>query len=796
MSDLEKYNGQVIEHRPANFEMPPESDSHSTSNLIKGVLRRWYIVLLIFFVMCGIGIPAIWLLIEPLYSVTGAIRVDPIIKDIETGEADRGEISNYDNFISTESTLMVSGRVVQRVATDLADKNLVFFEDEATKLVTKLKQTLKNTKTKPEPASILKQAISNGVISAAPARRTELIKVTMTSANKEEAGQIVDAFISAYMAVEVDRSIEDEGQTLRLLEDEHGKLGRDMQSLSENISRLAQEFGSKSPATFDKLYAIKLDSLGILLNELTECKTNRIRLQTQAEVLKGRLELPDANTQEQAVEQEKLATEVEQVVDQNDPMRREYINADRILNTLIADLARSEMELIVAKPRLALTNPELGYKAKVIETLKERIEQRKTEVGGMYDGFMTKTIAEAEKEKLLNAKNELVNKQAELEQASTLEQMIWDEFEQKQKEIIEMGSRQLDIQELEDRLSFIKERYTKIGRRIEELELRRKYSKRISVAYYADLAHTRDKRIKYSAALVFGAFACGMLLAFLRDRADLRLRTPDDVVRRIGIRIIGTTTSSDTIKRALLPRQIAGDYQTIRANLRLLNGDKMPKKLVVTSPGMQEGKTTFAINLATSMSRSGKKVLLIDGDLRKPDIAHLLNLPRGSRGLQDMLFGRKFDQVVCSMPSTGLDVLAADSHNRADAYELLALPLTAQYINTISEKYDHVIIDSPPVLAFPDALMWAKIADAVILVSFAGQTTAPDLREASEKLAQINVNVLGTVLSNVEAGHSYYRYGHNYYAQNARSRKNAKRAAAKLLLPMQSQKDNISDSDS
>jgi len=797
MSDLEKYNGQVIEHRPANFEMPPESDSHSTSNLIKGVLRRWYIVLLIFFVMCAIGIPAIWLSIKPLYSVTGAIRVAPILENIVTGEEEKfGGTSTYQSFMYTQAEMITSSRVVQRVATDLADKNLAYFENEPTGLVTKLKQTLKNTRAKPEPASILKQAISNGIISAAPGRRTELIKVTMKSTNSEEAKRIVDAFIIAYTDVEVASSTEDEGQKLSFLEDEHKALAIRLKDQREKINALAQEFGSKSSATLDKRQEIKLERIGMLLNAVTKQEVSRIHLETQVDVLKERLESPDANTQEQTTEQEELATETQQPVDQNDPARRGYINADPTLNTFIANLTQLEQDLIVAKQRLAPTNLELENKADVIKTLKERIEQRKTEVGGMYDGFMAKKITEAEKEKLLNAKNELANAQAELELTRALEQRFNYILAQEDTETIDMGRLQLDMEELQDEMSFTKETYERIGRRIDELKMERKRRARISIAYNADLAHTRDKRVKYSAALVFGAMACGMLLAFLRDRADLRLRTPDDVVRRIGIRIIGTTTSSDTIKRALLPRQIAGDYQTIRANLRLLNGDKMPKKLVVTSPGMQEGKTTFAINLATSMARSGKKVLLIDGDLRKPDIAHLLNLPRGSRGLQDMLFGRKFDQVVCSMPSTGLDVLAADSHNRGDAYELLALPLTAQYINTISEKYDHVIIDSPPVLAFPDALMWAKIADAVILVSFAGQTTAPDLREASEKLAQINVNVLGTVLSNVEAGHSYYRYGHNYYAQNARSRKNAKRAAAKLLLPMQSQKDNISDSDS
>jgi capsular exopolysaccharide synthesis family protein len=312
------------------------------------------------------------------------------------------------------------------------------------------------------------------------------------------------------------------------------------------------------------------------------------------------------------------------------------------------------------------------------------------------------------------------------------------------------------------------------------------------VHYDADIHSIADKRVKLSVAVIFAALVCGSGLAYLRDKADQSLRTPDDVARRIGIRIIGTTTSLNTVKPAFLPEQIVGDYQTIRANLGLLGEDGVPRKLVVTSPGMKEGKTTFAVNLATSMAEAGKKVLLIDGDLRKPDVARLLNLPKGTRGLQDVLCGVKFEQAVFSMPSTGLDVLAADFENTADAYELLAMPSTAKRIEMISSKYDHVIIDTPPTLGFPDALVWAKIGGAAILVSYAGHTTMPDLREAKERLAQINVKVLGTVLSSVDAGHGYYRHGHGYYTQSVHSREAAGQHRRKLMFSMD---ENVDDAD-
>ena len=781
MNDLEKYhdNDQVIEQKVVSFETLPEPDGPNTSDLLKGVLCHWPIVLVTFVLICAIGIPAVWYLIEPKYCATASIRVAPIIPNILFSDKDSERVMPmYENFKNDQARLItIDQRILIRVADDLADKGLKFFEnkrplsEKPVGLVKTFFQAIRKkiiTTMSPEkpadPVEALRQAISGEIITATPVRGSEMINIYVVSTEPKEAVKIASSFRTAYMIIEGNESTEEGYQKLQLLKKERDSFANKLDLQKKLIRESAEEYGTVELTPHQEMM---LQRVAALRSLATKIDVDKLLLKIKIKLLK--------ETKDDSIFQRVLLER-----------RHTFIQNDLLVQMLTKRIAQLEEELISAGQILSSENTQLKRRTELLEAFKTNLEEHRKKVEKTFDESITEELSE-------NREAELADAELELRGLEAQGEILQTKIDKGDLDTIQLGRKQLDITEQQEQLALTKEVYDTIRRRIQQLEMEGKRPARISVPYETTVASVSNKRVEYTMALMFGSMACGMMLAFLRDKMDHRLRTPEDVTKRMGIRIIGTTTSSHNIKPSLLPEHIVEDYQTIRANLGLLDGEGIPNKLVVTSPGMREGKTTFSVNLATSLSGAGKKVLLIDGDLRKPGVAHLLDLPEGSNGLQDVLLGKEFDQAVYSIASTGLDVLAADPHSRTNGYELLASPGTRQCIDMLSQNYDHVIIDTPPILAFPDALIWAKFGDGVILTSFAGRTTTPELKEAKERLMKINVRLLGVVLSNVQAEQSYYRYRHNYYAQNAKSRKTVKRAKRRLL-PMQSIEDNPSNS--
>ena len=737
MDDLQKYEPQPLGQEVVQFEGPVEDQSDSTMNLAAAVFRRWPVLLATFVVVCAVGVTAIWFLVEPKYDTEGAIRISPTISSILFETEDR--LPNYQNFMNTQAELIRSNNVLNDVADALKDSELVLFEDA------------------PDLVQALRKAVVSGAIGVEPVRNTELIRIRMATKHPEQAERVVGAFIRAYMARVVRDEVREEDQKLSTLAEERRSLNEKIQRQQDTIRQLADEFGSTALTSRQEMM---LQQVASLQNELININIRKISLETQVQVQESGI--GEVATPGSLIER-----------------RNVVINSDPVIGALTSSIIQYEELIVVGQQTMTPGNPELKQRTEVLKTLKERLVQRRKEVAQEFDKNFEAELAK-------NRDRRLAELKVQLEQTIRYEQRIREKLAKQDMDTIGIGRKQFTIDDQKEQLARTKEMYDRVNIRIDQIELERKRPARISVAAWASSVPAQGKRRKLAAALGFGGLALGALLALLLDKADKSLHDPEDVVRRVGVRIIGTTTSPKHIDKLLLGRQLADDYQAIRANLGLLDGDATSKVIVVTSPGIGDGKTTFAVNLATSFAQSGEKVLLIDGDLRKPDIAEMLNLPKGTRGLQDLLFGKEFEKLVYNTGTAGVHVLAADHRNASDALDLLGKTRTGECIGRVSADYDHVIIDTPPVLAFSDALLWARMADGVILTSFVDRTSRLDLKEAIERLERADAKILGTVVNNVKVTHSYHRYGYGYgYGQTTdgdRKRKSDRRSRDETLL--------------
>ena len=205
---------------------------------------------------------------------------------------------------------------------------------------------------------------------------------------------------------------------------------------------------------------------------------------------------------------------------------------------------------------------------------------------------------------------------------------------------------------------------------------------------------------------------------------------------------------------------VTESFQKVIINLEYSNVDGKYKVIQFTSTLPSEGKSTFVSNLSYLLGNKGKKVILLDLDLRKPKMNRVFNVPN-KNGLTDYLAGKiSLDEAINHSEDINIDFITAGEKTSAVTNVLEAEKLK-ELIKQLRETYDYVLLDTPPVISVSDALYISKLADGVIFVVAQGKAKKALVRDAIKTLKDFDVTILGLVLTqfNMKSG---YGYGQNY----------------------------------
>lgn len=286
----------------------------------------------------------------------------------------------------------------------------------------------------------------------------------------------------------------------------------------------------------------------------------------------------------------------------------------------------------------------------------------------------------------------------------------------------------------------------------------------------------------YAAAGAALGLALGMLLAWLRNRNDSRVRTVDDIRSAVAVPALGVlpeakdfTRKKDGLQPEPTTFQSREALRKLRTNLQFVDVDNPPRSVVVTSSAPAEGKSTVSVNLSRVMARSGRPTLLIDADLRRPVVAKELGLD-GSVGLSQLLAGTvALDDVIQEVPGSSLLVLPAGKIP-PNPSELLGSRRMRDLIHELSREH-FVVLDAPPVLAVTDAQLLSRHTDGAILVAVPGRTRVEGLTRAVEAIRHVAGNVLGVVMNRASSGrlnriaYGDAEYGYSSYGYGSYSKK-------------------------
>lgn len=719
-------------------QLEPDDSLHLRDLLRIVLKRKWWIVSAA--TLCLLAAALLTLLQTPIYRATTTVQIErnaARVVDYKDGTANTEQVS-YDEreFLFTQYELLKSKalaeRVMESMQLDLERKSAAPQNDndksssivESDGIFGKILTTLRKRR---EPSvsdvqhldreSII--ASLRGAVAIEPVRNSRLVRVHADGSDPALAARIANTWAQTFIATNLERRFEASSYAKTFLEQQ---LAKTKEKLEESELQLNQ-------------YA--------RLKQIVNVDDNKTNLNAQA--------LQEFATALARAEQDRIKAEANYVEVRRNLKTSKDVLESKSVSALREAKAKLETEyqdqLKIYKPGF----PKMLQLQSQIEELDRKVKSESDLVAASIEGAA----------------------KAVLDAATSQEKQLRARADTAKRNVLEAQDQGIRYNILKRDVDTNREIYNGLLQRLKEVGVAGGVgTNNVSVVDKADIPlfpYKPDVMRNALIGLILGLLI-GLGFAFLLEYLDDSIKFPDEVERFTGLTLMGVIPRVTAKSGVGVTDQIASDprsalaeaYRSLRTALQFSTARGAPRTIAVTSCSKAEGKSTSAFATALALSQLGKKVLLIDGDMRNPSLHKVLGCDH-SRGLSNLL----------SSDVDPLDVTRHTAHPQLffitagplppNPAELLAGDRLAQLLAPSRTTFDHIVIDAPPLLGIADAIIVCKQVDASLFVIESSRTRKTSIRNALKRLHQASVHPLGAILTKLPSSASLYGYDAEYY---------------------------------
>lgn len=692
------------------------------------VKRKWLVIAVLATILLVVLVTT--MITPSIYRATATLQIDlDTIKVIQAEGVTPGEGMSSRDYYQTQYELLKTRALAERVAAKLPENLMVsVHESLAPGALSRLKGMLRGQPAQdPAATTIDKDRLAAFVqqnMRVDPVRNSRLVRVHFDSLQPGFSATMANAIADAFIAANIDRRFDASAYAKQYLEERLAQLKLRLEDSEKQLVEFAQQEGivgvdeQQSPAA-QEMHRIN-ESL--------------------------------AAAQQQRIEAEAKLQRTQQTSPEALP--------EVLLSTIVSQLKNRRTELTSQyQDKLRIFKPDYPTMMQIQGQIDEVDQQLRSEISRIKQSV-----------------------KAEYESARSTESMLAARLSELKLQILDLQGRSIKYNILKREVDTNRQLYDGLLQRYKEIGV----AGGIGANNISVVDRARAPRGRYSPNLtrnlalgLLAGLAAGVLLALMIERLDDTIKLPEDVERQLGLAVLGVIpriNQGSPLVELKNPRSVFSEsYRSVRTALQFSTDSGVPRTLFITSSTPSEGKSTTALTLSLHFAQLGKRVLLIDADLRNPSLHHLLAVSNEA-GLSNYLSGASRPlRYLCRTRVKNLTCLCSGPLPPNPA-ELLAGPRMVNLFQLAAASFDQVIIDGPPVLGIADAAILSNLSDGTVLVVESGNTRRGYGRAVLKRLMAARARVLGVVLTKLDPRSQGPGYGYGYYSYEESTPKRIGRA--------------------